>query len=309
MLVDLHCDTVLKLWLHENTHLKSNRFHVDIDKMKKAESLVQFFAMYVDLDKMKKPLQTCLNMIDKFYQEVEINSDEIAIAYTYDDIEKNRLAGKLTGFITIEEGGVIEGNIKNLRNLYRLGVRAMTLTWNYENQIGYPNTDEFRNKGLKPFGIEVVAEMNRLGMIIDVSHLSDGGFYDVLKYSQRPFVATHSNARHLRNHPRNLTDDMLRKLAEAGGVTGMNFCSWFLEDDSVSRVDTIADHIVHIYRTAGIDVLAIGSDYDGIGGELELKDISYIHLLEKCLRGRGFSSQAIDKIFYRNALRVMKDNF
>jgi len=210
-LIDFHCDTILSCADSDGeVKLRKNDLCIDIQKLKKANSLAQFFAMYVDLDKYGAPMDRCLNMIDFFYNEIEENGADIAFAGSMKELKKNRAAGKISAFITAEEGGVLEGKLRNLRILYRLGVRLITLTWNYPNCIGYPNFQwEYKDKGLTAFGEEVVAEMNRLGMIIDVSHLSDQGFYDVVRLSRKPFVASHSNARAVENHWRNLTDDML----------------------------------------------------------------------------------------------------
>lgn len=309
MLIDLHCDTIMQLYLNKGTNLLKNDYHIDLGKLKKADSLAQFFAMFVDLSQTNSPFQTAMDMIDIYHTEVEKNSDIIQTAYTSEDIMKNRENGKMSGIITLEEGGIIEGNISNLRNLHRVGVRSMTLTWNYDNAIGFPNRPRRKKSGLTEFGISVVEEMNRLGMIVDVSHLSDGGFADVLKYSTKPFLATHSNARAVCGVSRNLTDEMLVQLAEAGGATGMNFCPAFIHESHITKVAYIVDHLKHIRNIAGIDVLAMGSDFDGIGGELEVKDMSYIPLIRAELEREKFTSEEIDKIFYKNALRVIKANF
>ncbi|MBQ1788298.1 MAG: membrane dipeptidase, partial [Erysipelotrichaceae bacterium] len=192
---------------------------------------------------------------------------------------------------------------------YNDGVRIMTLTWNYENSLGFPNSrdPELHKKGLKPFGIEAVRRMNELGMIVDVSHLSEGGFYDVAKHSEKPFVATHSCSRALCSHQRNLTDDQLRTLADCGGVVGINFNGPFLADGAQEiDTDAIVRHAQHMYNVAGIDTLAWGSDFDGIGNDLEIRDASGIQLLYEALK-EHYSEEDLEKIFYRNVLRVYKE--
>ena len=306
-LIDLHCDTILRCVDSKGeVKLAKNDLCIDIQKLRKAGSLAQFFAMYVDLENDAEPMDRCLDMIDTFYNEIEENSADIAFAGSLADMKKNRSQGKISAFLTVEEGGAIEGKLQNLRNLYRLGVRLITLTWNYSNCIGYSNCQwEHKDKGLTPFGQEVVAEMNRLGMLIDVSHLSDQGFYDVVRLSQKPFVASHSDARGVTNHCRNLSDDMLRKLAEKGGVTGLNLEPDFLDDGG--SVEAMVRHIIHMRSTAGIEVIAIGTDFDGTTHLTAIKDISYMNILFDALSKAGLKASEIDKISYKNAERVISE--
>jgi membrane dipeptidase len=301
-IVDFHCDTISKLMDEASpAELRKNEFSVDLEKLEKGCSLAQFFALYIDLRKTSEPLDTCLKMADKFFTELEINKDVIAFAGSYADIVANDTAGKLSALLTVEEGAAIEGKLYNLRTLYRLGVRLITLTWNFPNEIGFPHCkEECRTE-------EVVAEMNRLGMIIDVSHLSDGGFDDVATLSRKPFVASHSNARAVCNHSRNLTDPMIKRLADKGGVIGINFEKSFLGSSPISRVEDMVSHIRHIQNVGGIDVLAVGSDFDGICPELEMKDMGEITKLTDALSAAGFSEAKIEKIMYKNALRVIKE--
>lgn len=307
--IDFHCDTILRLMEDKDyLELKSNSFNVDIEKLKKANSMAQFFAMYVDLCESKDPLQTCLDMIDKFYLELHKNSKEISLATNYHQLVENNRSGKISAFLTIEEGGVLKGNLSNLRNLYRLGVRLITLTWNYPNEIGYPNCIEAcRDKGLTDTGKQIVNEMNRLGIIIDVSHLSDEGFYDVARLSTKPFVASHSNSRTIKHHSRNLTDDMIKLLSDKGGVIGINFEKEFLGNQDQSRVEDMINHIRHIRKIGGIDVLSIGTDFDGISPNLEIENIGQIDKLINALRKSGFIEDDIEKICFKNAVRVIKE--
>lgn len=304
MLFDLHCDTILRIY-GDQTQFRKNDYHIDSGKMIKGDSMAQFFAMFVDLDKTENPYETCNEMIDCFEYEIKENEHMIKFGTTSKDILENYRSDKVTGIITIEEGAVLQGDINKLTHFYDRGVRSITLTWNYENEIGYPNCKEpFMDKGLKPFGLDVIKKMNELNMLIDVSHLSDGGFWDCIKHSPKPIIASHSNARNLCNHSRNLTDEMILALRDNGGVMGMNFCSAFLDGSEVSKVSSIVDHIRYIYDLAGIDVIAIGTDFDGIGSILEIEDISKIYLLTEALLENGFTEEEVDKIFYKNALRV-----
>lgn len=315
-IVDLHCDTIMGLMEAETkVDLKSNNLCIDINKLKAGDSLAQFFALFVDMKECKNPLEYGLKMVDRFYTEIERNRDDVAIALNYSDFERNRAEKKISAFLTIEEGGVLKGDLANLRNFYRLGVRLITLTWNYPNELGFPNVDlrtgyvseDYQKRGLTTFGFEVVAEMNRLGMIIDVSHLSDQGFYDVVRSSTKPFVASHSNSRAVTDHSRNLTDDMIRLLADKGGVIGINFARDFLGSKDISRIADMVRHIRYIIDVGGLESVAIGSDFDGISPELEIKHFGEMGKLIDALERNGFTADQIDKISYANALRVIKD--
>lgn len=325
--VDMHCDTISAILDEQrkgkNVELRSNDLNIDIEKMKKGDYLLQNFAMFVNLQNVKHPLEECLSLIDCFYEELEKNKDSLSLVLNYDDIIKNSNDGKMSALLTIEEGGTSCSSLANLRIFHRLGVRMITLTWNYFNGIGYPNVNLLNgNKpnirvpnekdGLTPFGIEFIREMERLNMIIDVSHLSDAGFYDVLKYTKKPFVASHSNARGVTNHNRNMSDDMILKLADRGGVMGINFAGDFLEEsdseDRVrSKISNMVKHIRYIVDLAGIECVGLGSDFDGIYQDLELDNASKMPELEQALRKDGFSEEDIEKIFYKNVLRVYKE--
>lgn len=312
MLIDLHCDTILECHLSGGKReLYKNDLCIDIEKMKKAGSLAQIFALYVDMKGAGKPMQNCMDMLDLFYNELDKNKDTVAFAAGYEDIEKNKREGKMSALLSIEEGAAINGSIANLRNFYRLGVRLITLLWNYPNQIGYPNFQfEHKDKGLTEFGMEVVSEMNRLGMLIDVSHLSDGGFYDVARLSNQPFVASHSNSRVCTMHERNLTDDMIKLLAEKGGIMGLNIESYFLSEGEPTTISTVKDmvrHLKHIKNIGGIDVMAIGTDFDGTMHTSEIAHIDEMEKLSAALKENLFSEEEIDKIYYKNALRVIKE--
>lgn len=325
--VDMHCDTISEIWYRrlesKNIILKKNELHIDLEKMKKGDYLLQNFAMFVNLARKKDSLQSVIDLIDIFYQEMEQNKDVIGIVKTYAEIEKNQAEGRMSAMLTIEEGGVCKGDISVLHMLYRMGVRMMTLTWNHENELAYPNQvpedidhvyscKANSTNGLKKQGIVFLEEMEKMGMIVDVSHLSDAGFYDVYKYTHRPFVASHSNARTLCGHCRNLTDDMIRKLAERGGVTGLNYCASFLDEareacNPKSRVKAMAEQASYLKNIGGIACIGLGSDFDGIEGDLEMDNCSKLPLLEAELRKQGFHESEIEAIFHKNVLNLYKE--
>ncbi len=316
--VDMHCDTVSCLWRAEREgkpiELRDSSLCVDLQKMRKGGYLLQNFAMFVLMGREADPLVNVLELIDEYYRQMEKNQDLIAPVYRYEDILKNQAAGKLSGLLTIEEGGVVKGSVQVLRNLYRLGVRMLTLTWNFENEIGYPHTvvkekdyDPACSYGLKPQGIEIVREMNRLGMIVDVSHLSDDGFWDVVKYSDSPFVASHSDARAVCGHTRNLTDQMIQALADKGGVMGINFCDSFLSDQGPGTVEDMIRHMKHIRNVGGIGCIGLGTDFDGIDNVPEVKNAADMPLLAQGMEKAGFTEEEIDAVFSGNVLRLYRE--
>ena len=307
--IDLHCDTMLKLWEdHGKSELYRNSFCIDVEKLTAGNSLAQFFALFIDLKEHGQPYQVFQQMASLFFQEIEKNSAVLAFARSAFELERNREDGKVSCFLTIEEGGALEGKIENLLDARRLGVSLITLTWNYPNEIGYPNSEwRWQQQGLTMFGRELVEEMNHLGMLIDVSHLSDQGFADVAKLSKQPFVASHSNARAVTHHSRNLTDEMIKTLANKGGVIGLNFCADFLGVSGVSQVKDMVRHVLHIKNVGGSDVIALGSDFDGIDPQLEIEHMGQINKLVQALEHAGFSSGELEKFLWRNSERVIKE--
>ncbi len=305
--IDLHCDTALRL-VYEDLELKESICKVDINKLKKAEALAQVFAHFVELNIVENPYEEFKKLNKKLMEEINKNSDAIEVVTNLEEMYKARDKNKIVAFLSIEEGEVLEGKVERLKEVYDLGIRFITLTWNFENSIGYPNKNfKYKDMGLKDKGKELVVEMENLGIIPDCSHLSDGGFYDLVDICKKPFIATHSNARAVTNHSRNLTDDMIVKLADKGGVMGLNFCSGFLGEAKVSTIDSMVAHLKHIRNVGGIDVIALGTDYDGIENEVEIKDIGEIGMLRDVLLKEKFTNTEIDKIFYKNAERVFKD--
>ena len=291
---DLHCDTLSELRYAEKAgapkSFAQNDLHIDLQKLKKGDYMLQCFAAFVNLgDKTPgaDPLVTALEEIDVFKR------------------------------ITIEEGGCCKGSLGVLRRLYELGVRMMTLTWNHENELASPNVvpggggdiwpcAPNTETGLKEKGFEFLAEMERLHLIADVSHLSDKGFWDIVEHSTRPFAASHP-------HCRNLTDEMIRALADKGGLVGLNYCSGFLDhqpEEKLCRSTTalMAKHAAHFKQVGGIGIIGLGSDFDGIGGKLEMDDCSKLPLLAEALRREGFTEDEVEDIFYRNARRFFEEN-
>lgn len=307
--IDLHADTIYALMCGASMgDLRENTGQVDLEKLVQGGVGAQFLACYFDKTKVDSPYRMAKDMLLFAKKELANCADAVVLARSAADMERAEREGKIAAFLTIEEGGALEGKTEHLAAFYEEGIRLITLTWNYPNELGYPNIGyRDADKGLTAFGREVVAEMEKLGMIVDVSHLSDQGFYDVAEMMTKPFVASHSNARSITDHPRNLTDDMIRMVAEAGGVIGLNFSNIFLGESPVSRIVDMVRHARHIYQVGGREVLALGSDFDGIDPAVEIYDASMLPLLWDGLAREGFSADDIERIRSKNVTRVLKD--
>lgn len=305
-LIDLHCDTFFELYTkNEAASIYSNNLKVDIKKLLSSNSIAQFFSLFVDKKQTPNCKEEAIKILDCFKKEVANNSKYVTQCKTYSDLIKS--SDKLTFFLTIEEGDVLEGNIDNLYYFCNEGVRIITLTWNYPNTIGFPNFNyTYADKGLTDFGFNLIEEMNRLGILIDVSHLSDRGFYDVITHSKCPIIASHSNCRSICAHPRNLTDEMIKAVGLNGGIIGVNFYNQFLGNDRISTINDIILHVNHIINIGGIDSVAIGSDFDGFIGEMEINNIGEMNKLYDSL-SKYLTYDDIDKIFYKNAQRLIKE--
>ncbi|SFV55267.1 Microsomal dipeptidase [hydrothermal vent metagenome] len=311
--IDLHCDTA-SLMLENNQPLLQNNLQVDIKKLQKGDALAQFFAIYIDKNRHKSSYDYSLKMIKNLKKELLLNKESIILCRNSKDLKLAEKSKKIGAFLTIEEGDALEGDLDRLYFFKDIGISAITLTWNYENDLGYPNFEwKYQNRGLKRKGFEAVEIMNSIGMMIDVSHLSDKGFSDVLNHSKSPFLATHSNSRFITNHSRNLSDLMLKQLANSGGVAGLAFSVNFLQDKDIidssklAKIEDMVRHIKHIRNIAGIEVLALGSDFDGITNPVEINNSSEMAKLSDALLKNGFSYNDIERIFFKNALRIIKD--
>lgn len=317
-LIDMHCDTAGKIMdLDKQGDFLNNQCSVSILEMKKADSLAQFFACftsfkdYADNGGYEKCYAHALDMI-KFIKKQTIDySEDIAIARSCEEVLKNQKEDKVSAIITIEEGGILNNKMERLDALYEQGVRLMTLMWNYENCLGHPNSSDWQQmqKGLKPFGMDVLERMSELGMIVDVSHASDGSFWDIIKYAKGPVVASHSNCRALCAHPRNMSDEMMRALAQKGGVCGLNLYGVFLGTKNESRIEEMAAHMLHMIQVGGTEFAAIGTDFDGFRG-MDIMEISKLSEMEKLwdvLKKKGLTERQLEKIWNQNVLRVLKE--
>ena len=304
-LIDAHCDTLVKAF-EDNKVLFENDMHIDLKRLMKYDSPLQFFAMWIDKKYFDFAFERTNKYIDFFENQLNENKNIASKVLTYEDYINNRKNGKISAFLAIEGGEAIEGSIKNLVSLYNRGVRAMTLTWNYANAIADGAGVE-EPKGLTEFGRETVLKMNELGMIVDVSHLADVSFWDVVEVAKKPFIATHSNARAVCNHKRNLLDKQLKVLADKGGVTGLNIYSSFISENPECDINDVFKHIDHILNVGGEEVLGIGCDFDGI--DAMPKGFSGVESIENLLEriADKYGSRIAEKIAYGNFARVLKD--
>ena len=318
-IIDMHCDTLLRCLGGESLAAMKGS-HIDLNKLKDGGSLVQCLALFITTNGDqahyglgdKTAYQVYQAMLEVFHSQIAENRDRIKQIFNSSEIESGIGGDKLMALLTVEDAAPLEGKLERIKEFYDDGVRMMSLTWNYENCLAWPNSSdplENNTKGLKPFGFSAVERMNDLGMIVDVSHLSDKGFWDVASVSEKPFIASHSCVRNLCSHQRNLTDDQLRALAEHGGIVGINFCGEFLEDGNrlTSSIRSVLQHMQYIKNVAGAETLAWGSDYDGIGETLEWQDFSGMPVLIDAMSS-CFTDDEIEKICYKNFIRVLKDN-
>lgn len=320
MFIDMHCDTLMKLAGRSiQGDLRScPDVAVDFKRLIESKAMIQFFAIFMLSERTFRKYDIPL-MDDRTYicdrvaylkKYVDQESDHIVLVDELSKLEQVGGTDKVGVLLTVEDGRYIENELARVEFLYGLGIRLVGLLWNEENSLGFPNSRDgaVNSKGLKPMGIETVREMNRLGMVVDTSHLNDAGFYDVAKYSTKPFVASHSNCRALADHPRNMTDDMLRVLADKGGVAGLNYMPEFLRvGSSVSAVEDMVLHAKHMKQVAGIDSIALGSDLDGIHGDLEISACDGHGKLFEALSQAGFSDEEVEKIAFKNVRRLLKD--
>lgn len=304
--VDGHCDTIVKIAETGET-LLHNTNHIDLERLKKLGNPLQFFAIWLEPKYYPVSLRQTLKYIDFYYRELHKNEEFIQPVFCFDDIIKNEKQDKMSALLSIEGGEALEGDISVLRILYRLGVRAMTLTWNYRNAIADGVLEREAGGGLTKFGREVVKEMNRLGMIVDVSHLSEAGFWDVESCCNSTFIASHSNAKGVCPVPRNLSNAQIKAIAQCGGVIGLNLYSPFLSDNGESCLKDILKHIDYVIELVGDDFIGFGCDFDGIDQTpSEIHNILDMELLLETVE-RRYGKETREKIAEKNFLRVLKN--
>jgi len=329
---------------------KSTTLHTDIPRLKQGGIGWQFWSAYVPATPLKGEkggfVRQTMEQIDLIHRMVAKYPDAFEMASTADDVVRIHKAGKVASMIGVEGGHCIENSLPLLRVYYTLGVRYMTLTHSENTDWADSATDKPKSNGLSPFGDDVVREMNRIGMLVDLSHVSDQTMKRALEITQAPVIFSHSSARAICNHPRNVPDDVLKLVAKNNGVVMVNFFSGFVSPDAArvtknmlqeyremrakypnekdlaeamkafrrehpiprGSIHDVVDHIMHIVQVAGVDHVGLGSDYDGISTcPVQMDDVTSYPLITQCLLDRGLSPTDIKKILGENVLRVLRD--
>ena len=306
-MIDLHCDTIMQLLDHPDSgDLYRNTWKIDIEKLQKAHSKVQDFALFVNLGKTNDPYGRYEEMRNLCTTQIHLYGEHIQHVLSYQDVESVYESGKIGALMSIEEGGVLGGDLDKLKQAYQDGVRLITLTWNYPNGLGEPHCGE-QHKKLTPKGIEFVEAMQDLGIVVDCSHLNDAGTEQLGDILDVPFIASHSNAREVTAHTRNLPDNLIKLIANKGGVIGLNFAQSFLGTSPVSRIEDIVKHGLYLINKGGEDVVALGTDFDGIKPNTEIKDASEMYRLYDAFKEAGLSVEQCEKLFWKNADRLLKE--
>ena len=306
---DFHCDTALALLgddLNQAGSLRKNNGHIDLERAGQLGGYAQCFACFTtDIPELLQgisPIVLFERELATIQREVDKNSDLISIAYSAEEIEENRALGKMSAILTLEGTAGIDYNPGLLEDLWAIGFRVSSLGWNEKNPLTGSNVT---GGGLTDLGREYVKEAQKLGMRIDVSHISDEGFWDIMKITEAPILATHSNSRAVHNHSRNLTDDMFRAICETGGVAGYNTCAEFTGENP--DLDTVCDHILHFMELDPEGKhIALGGDLDGVETMPDGFDgVQSYPALARHLLNRGLTEQNVMDIFWNNAIRVM----
>ena len=306
---DFHCDTALVLLGEDRNQagsLRKNSGHIDLERAGKLGGYAQCFACFTtDLPEILKgisPIVLFERELATIQREVDKNSDMISIVYSTEEIEENRAAGKMSAILTLEGTAGIDYNPALLEDLWAIGFRVSSLGWNERNPLTGSNVT---GGGLTDLGREYVKEAQRLGMRVDVSHISDEGFWDIMKITNAPILATHSNSRAIFDHSRNITDDMFRAIRETGGVAGYNTCREFTGEPS--DLDTICDHILHFMELDPDGKhIALGGDLDGVDAMPDgFEGVQSYPALARKLLDRGLTEENVMDIFWNNAIRVL----
>ena len=307
---DFHCDTALALLgedLNQAGSLKHNSLHIDLDRAAGLGGYAQCFACfttpYMEERRHISPVLVFERELATIQREVDKNSDCISIAYSPEEIEENQASGKMSVILTLEGTAGFGYDPALLEDLYAIGFRVTSLGWNEQNPL---TGSHVTGGGLTDQGREYVREAQRLGMLVDVSHISDEGFWDILKITDAPIVATHSNSRAVWNHSRNLTDDMFRAICETGGVAGYNACADFTGKDP--DLDSICDHLFHFLELdpSGTHI-ALGGDLDGVERTPRgFEGVQSWPVLAQRLLERGMDEKTVQNIYWNNAIGVMK---
>ncbi len=288
---------------------QAGRGHVDLERLKKGGITAQNFACFVPPHLTPQAAHVTLRLIDLFYRKIDEHPDDLCLATCAADIERAKAEGRVAGILSMEGAEGLEGDLALLRMMYRLGVRWVGLTWSRRNMAADGVHEVRTGGGLTNFGVRLVEELNRLGMIVDVAHLSPAGVRDLFAVCEGPVVASHANARALCDHPRNLSDEQLEGIARSGGVVGVVYVPEFITGHQERpTLDMLIDHIDHMVKVMGVEHVGLGSDFDGFGDPppAGLEDASCTPNLTLRLLERGYSPDEVSGILGGNWLRVIR---
>ena len=305
-IVDTHCD-VLYAMDRQGRHLtdENRGGHADLARLKRSGMRLEFFSGFLEPEyKPERALVRQLEIIDRFWQEVGLRSEFFRVVRCREDVEALETDPRIGALLSLEGAEAVR-DLPVLRNLFRLGVRAIGLTWNERNHLADGVGVGAGGGGLTPLGVEVAAECERLGILLDVSHLNPRGFWHLAEVTRKPFIASHSDAKAVHDHRRNLDDEQIRALAERRGVMGLNFAPGFLTDGEAS-IDDVLRHADHVLSLVGDDVLGIGSDFDGIESVPRgLEDVTRLPDLAEAMLRHGYGENTVRKIMGENNRRVL----
>ncbi len=301
---DLHCDTLYEI-CKKNEGLYDNSCHVSLRKSENIDRYIGCFAIWIpDEYRGREALRFFDKVYEKFLSEKEKNTSHMEFIEKSSDME-DLPRGKRGVILTVEGGAALGGSLERVGYLKKCGVRAMTLTWNGENEIG-GGSGEKNPVGITEFGIKVVKEMENQGIVVDVSHAGESLFYDISGISKKPFMATHSNSYSVCPHRRNLKDKQFEIIRDRGGIVGVTFCNKFLNSDTDASVSDIMRHIEYFLSLGGESTVAIGSDFDGTDVPDEIKGIESMNILYEYMLRHNYSEELVRSIFYENAYNFFK---
>jgi membrane dipeptidase len=307
---DLHCDTAGRIAAGADVFKKTREGHVDILRLSAGGITTQVFAIFVSPHGESAYWWShCLEIASAVREQFARHSTAVRICTDSREVESAHKGGKLAAILSVEGAHPLAGDIGKLDELKELGVRALGLTWENSNEFASSAKEEASSSapGLTPLGRRLVAELNRSGIVVDVSHAGEKTFWDCIELSKAPVIASHSCARALCDHYRNLSDDQVRALSEKGGVIGVNFYSKYLVTRGRAYVATVVRHITRFAEVGGIECVAIGSDFDGVSTlPVGLEDCSKMQIIVLGLKKEGFSDSEIREIASGNFLRVFE---
>ncbi|MBI9045895.1 MAG: dipeptidase [Anaerolineaceae bacterium] len=321
IVVDGHCDTLMKIENgsldfgkgpienSKNLNLGSNVSHIDLPRLKAGGVTTQVMACFVEKKFLPADATNqALRMIDGLYRVLDKHDSSFKLVKTAKEIEVVKEKGINSAMLALEGAESLEGELAILRMFYQLGLRQVGLTWNWRNQAADGLGEARTGGGLTEFGVDMVKEANRLGIILDIAHLAPAGIRDILEISEQPIVDSHCGARGLTDHVRNLDDNQLEAVAKSGGVVCVTFVKDFINSDSEkASIEDVFKHIDYMVKKIGVDHVGIGSDFDGVPGYLPgLEDASKMSDLTAGLLERGYSEKDVASIMGGNYLRVIK---